>query len=119
MDKPNDIWTADFKGQFKTLDGIYCYPLTVMDGFSRFILSCKGMNGPKQELVKKAFSRLFEKYGLPSRIRTDNGIPFASCAIARLSRAYRFGGSVWAFYLSLLSQGALNKMEDMNVCIVL
>jgi len=99
MDKSNDIWTADFKGQFKTLDGIYCYPLTVMDGFSRFILSCKGMDGPKQRLVKKAFTRLFKKYGLPSRIRTDNGIPFASCAIARLSRL-----SVWWLRLGILPE---------------
>jgi putative transposase len=96
MLKPNDIWTADFKGHFRTLDGIYCYPLTVVDGFSRYILACQSMLAPKRDPVKQAFTRLFKEYGLPTRIRTDNGTPFASTSIARLSRL-----SVWWMRLGI------------------
>ena len=99
MEEPNTVWTADFKGQFKTLDGKYCYPLTVADGHSRHLFSCKGMLSPSHKPVKKEFKRLFKKYGLPKYIRTDNGNPFASVALGRLSRL-----SVWWIRLGVLPE---------------
>jgi transposase InsO family protein len=83
---PNDVWSADFKGQFKTGNGRYCYPLTVTDNFSRYLLSCQALNSTAVEQAKPVFTRLFKQYGLPKRIRTDNGVPFATTTLARLSR---------------------------------
>lgn len=82
---PNDIWCTDFKGQFKTGDGVYCYPLTVTDGYSRFLLCCQGLHSTAVAGVKPMFTRLFKEYGLPQRIRSDNGVPFATTTLARLS----------------------------------
>ena len=73
---PNELWTADFKGEFKTLDGVWCYPLTVADQFSRFILGIDGLLDTKRKRVRVVFERLFHEYGLPCGIRTDNGTPF-------------------------------------------
>lgn len=86
MNAPNAVWTADFKGQFKTGDGVYCYPLTVVDGFSRYLLACQVLPGTLTVPTRATFVRLFREFGLPERIRTDNGVPFASCALGRLSR---------------------------------
>jgi putative transposase len=83
---PNDLWSADFKGQFKTGDGRYCYPLTVTDSFSRYLLGCQGLHSTSVDEAKPVFTRLFKQYGLPKRIRTDNGVPFATTTLARLSR---------------------------------
>ena len=82
---PNDLWCADFKGQFKTGDGLYCYPLTVTDGYSRYLLSCQGLDSTAVAGARPVFTRLFKEYGLPLRIRTDNGVPFATTTLARLS----------------------------------
>lgn len=82
---PNDLWCADYKGQFKTGNGIYCYPLTVTDGYSRYLLSCQALDSTAVAGAKPVFTRLFKEYGLPTRIRTDNGVPFATTALARLS----------------------------------
>jgi hypothetical protein len=86
MDAPNAVWTADFKGQFKTGDGQYCYPLTVVDGYSRYLLACHALPGTLLAPTRVTFERLFREYGLPERIRTDNGVPFATCALGRLSQ---------------------------------
>jgi transposase InsO family protein len=88
MSGPNSVWTADFKGQFKTLDGQWCYPFTLVDGFSRYCLACVGLPSTKHELVQPLFERAFQQFGLPDVIRTDNGAPFASQAIHRLSRLH-------------------------------
>jgi putative transposase len=82
---PNDLWCADYKGQFKTGNGLYCYPLTVTDGYSRYLLSCQALDSTAVAGAKPVFTRLFRKYGLPMRIRTDNGVPFATTTLARLS----------------------------------
>jgi putative transposase len=82
---PNEVWCADFKGQFKTGDGRYCYPLTVTDGFSRYLLGCQGLDTTAVAQAKPVFNRLFHEFGLPRRIRTDNGVPFATNTLARLS----------------------------------
>ncbi|MGZ5102038.1 MAG: IS481 family transposase [Usitatibacter sp.] len=96
---PNDCWCADFKGQFKTMDGIYCYPLTVTDGHSRFLLGCQALNSTKVEEAKPVFTRIFKEYGLPNRIRTDNGVPFATNTLARLSQL-----SAWWVRLGVLPE---------------
>jgi putative transposase len=75
---PNEVWTADFKGQFRLGNGPYCYPLTVADAYSRFLLGCMALRAPDAILTRSVFQRLFEEYGLPRVLRTDNGVPFAS-----------------------------------------
>lgn len=95
----NDLWCADFKGEFKTGDGIYCYPLTVTDDHSRFLLGCQGLLSTKVIEAKPVFTRLFKEYGLPKRIRTDNGVPFATNTLARLSKL-----SAWWVRLGVLPE---------------
>ena len=75
---PNDLWSVDFKGEFKLGSGRYCYPLTVTDHASRFILACDGLESTKEVGVFAVFQRLFKQRGLPAAIRSDNGLPFAS-----------------------------------------
>ncbi len=75
---PNDLWCADFKGEFKLGNRRYCYPLTVSDQASRFLLMCEALESTKEETAFTAFQRLFEERGLPGAMRTDNGLPFAS-----------------------------------------
>ncbi len=94
--EPNDIWPADYKGQFRLKNGQYCFPLTVSDLATRFILGVDAHPTISLELTQAYFRRLFEEYGLPKRIRTDNGVPFASNALARLSQL-----SVWFIKLGI------------------
>jgi len=96
MTEPNAVWTIDFKGHFKTCDAIYCYPLTVADGYSRFLLGCQGFLSPCHTDSRKTISRIFREFGLPAIIRSDNGTPFASSAIGRISRL-----SVWWIRLGI------------------
>ena len=96
MTEPNGIWTADFKGQFKTRDGVYCYPLTLVDGFSRYLLACQGRRSTAIVTARPVFRRAFEEFGLPRIIRTDNGVPFATTALGRLSLL-----SVWWIRLGI------------------
>jgi putative transposase len=93
---PNLVWTADFKGHFRTRDGCLCYPLTVCDAFSRFVLGCQGLRAPTTYATVTVFRQLFRQYGLPAAIRTDNGEPFAAPSLARLSRL-----SVWWIRLGI------------------
>jgi putative transposase len=81
---PNDLWTADFKGWFRTADGTRCDPLTVLDACSRFVLCCR-IVAPTARGVWPWFERTFREYGLPRALRTDNGTPFATTAVAQLS----------------------------------
>jgi transposase InsO family protein len=96
---PNQVWCADFKGQFKTRDGIYCYPLTITDGFSRYLLACQGLLTTACADARIVFTKVFRKYGLPERIRTDNGVPFATVSLARLSSL-----SAWWVRLGILPE---------------
>jgi len=96
---PNDVWTADFKGQFRTRNGIYCYPLTIVDHHSRYLLGCEGLLSVKTELTKPAFRRIFRQVGLPLAIRTDNGPPFASIGLHGLSEL-----NVWWMQLGIVHQ---------------
>lgn len=83
---PNEVWSADYKGQFRLGNGEYCYPLTVTDHFSRFILGCEAMSAIRDETARECFLALFQEHGVPTAIRTDNGPPFASTALATLTR---------------------------------
>lgn len=94
--EPNSLWTSDFKGHFKTRNGVYCYPLTISDAYSRYLLECKGLLSPTLKGTKKVFLEIFKKYGLPERIRTDNGLPFASSSLGRLSQL-----SIWWIKLGI------------------
>jgi putative transposase len=99
IDAPNDVWSADFKGHFKTGDGRYCYPLTITDGYSRFLLSCQALSSTSVAEAKPVFTRVFKEFGLPRRIRTDNGVPFATNTLARLSQL-----SAWWVRLGILPE---------------
>ena len=99
MSAPNLVWCADFKGQFKTRDGLYCYPLTLRDAFSRFVLRCDALRGCTYAATQRQFERAFAHYGLPDRIRSDNGGPFASAGLGRLSRL-----SVWWMRLGIVPE---------------
>ena len=95
----NQTWTTDFKGHFRTGDRRYCYPLTLRDGFSRFVLRCDALAGPTDAATRPRFERAFAEYGLPQRIRSDNGGPLASTGLARLSRL-----SVWWMRLGIIPE---------------
>jgi transposase InsO family protein len=77
QDAPNAVWGADFKGWFKLRTGAKCYPLTVSDGYSRYLLRCDALAHPDEEACRKAFDGLFREHGLPHVLRTDNGTPFS------------------------------------------
>jgi putative transposase len=96
---PNDCWSADFKGHFRTGDGVYCYPLTATDNCSRYLLGCQALSGTTHDASKAVFTRLFKEYGLPRRMRTDNGVPFSSPTLGRLSRL-----SVWWIRLGVMPE---------------
>ena len=74
---PNDLWTVDFKGWWHTADGQRCEPLTIRDQFSRFVLCAKPLYDAKSDTVRREFEKVFECYGMPKAIRSDNGAPFA------------------------------------------
>ncbi len=82
---PNALWCVDFKGQF-LVGRTRCYPLTVMDAFSRYLLACVALRRPDGEAVRRAFEAIFAAFGLPAAIRTDNGPPFATAGPGGLSR---------------------------------
>ena len=94
---PNDLWCVDFKGEFQLGDKRYCYPLTVTDHASRYLLLCESMESTREETALRAFESLFRERGLPQAIRSDNGVPFASPqGLFQLSRL-----SVWWLRLGI------------------
>jgi transposase InsO family protein len=97
--EPNAVWQADYKGEFRLGNGQYCYPLTVTDAYSRYLLACQSRRSTATEGAQPVFQRLFAEYGLPGAIRTDNGAPFATPALGGLSRL-----SVWWIKLGIQHQ---------------
>jgi putative transposase len=81
--EPNALWCADYKGEFQLGNRQYCYPLTITDFASRYLLSCEALSSTQEPLAFTVFERTFQEFGLPQAIRTDNGVPFAlqSCAL--------------------------------------
>jgi putative transposase len=96
---PNDLWTMDFKGQFTTGDGRYCYPLTILDHHARYLLTCYGLPSTHGAGARAACERAFHTYGLPAAIRTDNGVPFATIGIHGFSQL-----NVWWMRLGIQHQ---------------
>src|SRR4029078_5098574 len=76
--RPNDLWCADYKGEFMLADRRYCYPLTISDFASRYLLTCEALSTTQEISAFTVFERVFKEFGLPRAIRTDNGVPFAS-----------------------------------------
>lgn len=96
---PNEVWSADYKGQFRMTNQQYCYPLTITDNFSRFIFCCDAFEKINAKKAIKSFEKVFYEYGMPDAIRTDNGYPFAGTAIGGLSRL-----SIWLLKLNILPE---------------
>ncbi len=96
-DHCNEIWSADYKGEFRTGDKKYCYPLTICDNFSKYIIRIKGLSRPNLTQSKPVFEAVFKEYGLPEQLHTDNGSPFAN--IRSLGRYTQF--SVWLMELGI------------------
>ena len=93
---PNDLWTTDFKGQFPTRDGQYCYPLTLVDHHSRYLLACAALPSVRTAGTRAIFERVFREVGLPAAIQSDNGTPFCSTGLHGLSAL-----SVWWIRLGI------------------
>ncbi|XXJ18465.1 IS481 family transposase [Desulfovibrio caledoniensis] len=83
---PNHVWSVDYKGWFRMLCGSTCYPLTIMDSYSRFLVGCEALSRPAFAPTREAFDRTFARFGLPEIIRVDNGTPFAGAGAGGLSR---------------------------------
>lgn len=98
-DRPNAVWCIDFKGHFALGDRTRCHPLTISDGYSRYLLKCEALARPTHDAVRPHFERAFREYGVPMRIRSDNGTPFSSGAIAGLSAL-----SVWWIKLGIVPE---------------
>ncbi len=98
-DGPNRLWCADFKGWFRTGDGRRIDPLTITDAHSRYLLKCQAVEKTDTARVRAVFEAAFREYGLPQAIRTDNGAPFATSAIAGLSRL-----AVWWMKLGIVPE---------------
>ncbi len=99
VQEPNDSWCADFKGWFPTRDGERIDPLTITDSCTRYLLRCQAVQKTDTARTKAIFEAAFREYGMPRTIRTDNGTPFASRAIAGLSRL-----SVWWMKLGIVAE---------------
>src|SRR5258708_4440241 len=85
--RPNELWCTDYKGEFLLGNRQYCYPLTVTDHASRFLLTCEALSSTRENYAFAACERLFKERGLPANIRSDNGVPFASAhALFNLSK---------------------------------
>lgn len=96
IDQPNQEWDADFKGEFRLGNGEYTYPLTVTDAFSRYLLQVRALEGTSTVATRPWLERIFREYGLPQTLRTDNGSPFASVGLGRLSKL-----AVWCIKLGI------------------
>ncbi len=97
--QPNDVWSADFKGWFRTGDGSRCDPFTLSDRASRFLLRCQAVLHPDEASVKPVFDAAFREFGLPRAIRTDNGPPFATTTVGGLSRL-----AIWWIKLGIVPE---------------
>lgn len=98
VSNPNDLWCADYKGEFMLGSKKYCYPLTITDQVSRYIIACEALENTQEKYAFTIFERAFKEFGLPTAIRTDNGVPFASAhSLFNLSKL-----SVWWLRLGIL-----------------
>jgi putative transposase len=104
---PNALWCADYKGEFLLANRRYCYPLTITDFASRYLL-CEAQSTTKERYAFAVFERAFQDFGLPEAIRTDNGVPFASAhALYGLSKL-----AVWWLRLGIGLERIATRAED-------
>lgn len=97
VQQPNGLWCADYKGEFRLGNRHYCYPLTITDYHSLYLIACEGLSSTKEIYARTVFEQAFKEYGLPTAIRTDNGVPFSSAkALFGLSRL-----SIWWLRLGI------------------
>jgi putative transposase len=107
-DAPNSVWCADFKGHFP-VGGKRCNPLTISDGFSRFLIRCDGLKRPLHAFAQPVFESAFREFGLPDAIRTDNGAPFSTLAPGGLSRL-----AIWWIKLGIRPERIMPGRPDQN-----
>jgi putative transposase len=96
---PNEVWSIDYKGQFYMKNGHLCYPLTLSDNYSRFMLGCQALDGPRYHPTRRCLESIFRQYGMPIAIRSDNGTPFAGRALGGLSRLM-----IWWILLGIIPE---------------
>jgi len=108
-DEPNAVWSADFKGYFKLGSNDNCYPLTISDNYSRYLICCDCFDRPNLYNVKQSFEYVFKEYGLPKVIKTDNGSPFASVGVGGLSQL-----SIWWLKLGIIPERIALGRPDQN-----
>jgi transposase InsO family protein len=106
---PNVLWTTDYKGEFRTGDGVWCYPFTLRDGCSRYVLRCTALRTHTRAVTAPEFIRAFRTFGLPDRIRSDNGSPFGASGLGRLSRL-----AVWWLRLGIIPERITPRHPEQN-----
>jgi transposase InsO family protein len=106
---PNLVWTADYKGEFRTGDGAVCYPFTLRDGCTRFVLRCTALPTHTRAVTASEFVHAFRTFGLPDRIRSDNGPPFGAPGLGRLSRL-----AVWWLRLGIVPERITPRHPEQN-----
>src|SRR5262245_14842502 len=107
--RPNEVWTVDFKGEFLTGDRRYCYPFTLRDAFSRYVLRCDALRAHTLAVTRPRLERAFAEYGLPDRIRSDNGPPFGGPGLGRLSTL-----AVWWIRLGIVPERITPGHSEQN-----
>jgi transposase InsO family protein len=106
---PNDLWTVDYKGEFRTGNGAWCYPLTLRDSASRYVLRVDALASPSYRATRARLARAFAEYGLPTCVRSDNGTPFASTGLGGLSQL-----AVWWLQLGIRLERILPGHPEQN-----
>jgi len=106
---PNDVWSIDYKGKFPLQNGQVCYPLTISDNYSRYLLGCKALEGPRYVPTRRYIESVFREYGLPDAVRTDNGPPFAGRSIGGLSRLM-----IWWIQLGIIPERIKKGCPEQN-----
>ena len=106
---PNLLWTVDYKGEFKTGDGTWCYPFTLRDGCTRYVLRCRALVTHTRAVTQPEFVAAFRTFGLPDRIRSDNGPPIGAGGLGRLSRL-----AVWWIRLGIVPERITPRHPEQN-----
>jgi putative transposase len=107
--QPNRLWTTDYKGEFRTGDGAWCYPFTLRDGCTRYVLRCTALLTHTRAVTQPEFVHAFRTFGLPDRIRSDNGPPFGAAGLGRLSRL-----AVWWLRLGIVPERITPRHPEQN-----
>jgi transposase InsO family protein len=115
--EPNALWCADFKGEFLLEDRRYCYPLTITDFTSPYLLGCEALESAREASAFPVFERVFQELGLPDAMRTANRVPFSSpWALYGLSKHCRYRGCGWGFASNGSRPAIPSTTTGMNAC---